>query len=157
MTPWGAGWRFPLYLRIWIAVLLAVGLLTLAFGWLWRLNAEQQPAPALPREHAQRPGERGASVLERVSGDERHRELEHRAERAARLDADDRVVANLRANSNRLTSRMPLQKLQVLNYVIRTDIRTTVILFLLCLLIFMGRMTTMICRTLMCYQHSSEK
>ena len=46
MTPWGAGWRFPLYLRIWIAVLLAVGLLTLAAGWLWRLNAEQQqPSP----------------------------------------------------------------------------------------------------------------
>jgi two-component system OmpR family sensor kinase len=36
--------RFPLYLRLWLAVLLGVLLLTLAFGWLWRLNAEQAPA-----------------------------------------------------------------------------------------------------------------
>jgi two-component system OmpR family sensor kinase len=36
--------RFPLYLRLWLAVLLGVLLLTLAFGWLWRLNAEQGPA-----------------------------------------------------------------------------------------------------------------
>ncbi len=43
MTAWSAGWRFPLYLRIWIAVIVAVGLLTVAFGWLWRLNTEQQP------------------------------------------------------------------------------------------------------------------
>jgi two-component system, OmpR family, sensor kinase len=44
MTAWNAGWRFPLYLRIWIAVVVAVGLITIAFGWLWRLNTEQQPA-----------------------------------------------------------------------------------------------------------------
>jgi hypothetical protein len=44
MNSWNAGWRFPLYLRIWIAVVVAVGLLTIAFGWLWRLNTEQQPA-----------------------------------------------------------------------------------------------------------------
>ena len=44
MNPWNAGWRFPLYLRIWLAVIVAVGLLTVAFGWLWRLNTEQQPA-----------------------------------------------------------------------------------------------------------------
>ncbi|HEX7889877.1 MAG TPA: ATP-binding protein [Ramlibacter sp.] len=43
MTSWNAHWRFPLYLRIWIAVIVAVGLLTIAFGWLWRVNAEQQP------------------------------------------------------------------------------------------------------------------
>ena len=36
--------RFPLYLRIWLAVVVAVGLLTFAFGWLWRSNAEQAPA-----------------------------------------------------------------------------------------------------------------
>ena len=35
--------KFPLYLRLWLAVLLAVLLLTLVFGWLWRLNAEQAP------------------------------------------------------------------------------------------------------------------
>jgi signal transduction histidine kinase len=35
-----------LYLRIWLAVLLAVTVLTLAFGWLWRVNAENLP----PRE-----------------------------------------------------------------------------------------------------------
>jgi two-component system, OmpR family, sensor kinase len=44
MTAWNAGWRFPLYLRIWIAVVVAVGLITIAFGWLWRVNTEQQPA-----------------------------------------------------------------------------------------------------------------
>ncbi|MCC2673879.1 MAG: putative histidine kinase, classic [Ramlibacter sp.] len=43
MTAWNAHWRFPLYLRIWIAVILAVGLLTIAFGWLWRINTEQAP------------------------------------------------------------------------------------------------------------------
>jgi signal transduction histidine kinase len=43
MTAWNAHWRFPLYLRIWLAVIVAVGLLTVAFGWLWRLNSEQVP------------------------------------------------------------------------------------------------------------------
>lgn len=41
-------WRplgIPLYLRIWIAVVLAVAVLTVAFGWLWRLNAEQAQTP----------------------------------------------------------------------------------------------------------------
>ncbi len=37
-----------LYLRIWLAVVGAVVLLTLIFGWIWRLEAE--------RERAQRPG-----------------------------------------------------------------------------------------------------
>ena len=46
MTAWNAGWRFPLYLRIWLAVVITVGLLTIAFGWLWRINAEQQERPA---------------------------------------------------------------------------------------------------------------
>jgi signal transduction histidine kinase len=32
-----------LYLRIWLAVILAVALVTLAFGWMLRLNTEQQP------------------------------------------------------------------------------------------------------------------
>ena len=36
--------RFPIYLRIWLAVVVAVGILTFAFGWLWRVNAEQAPA-----------------------------------------------------------------------------------------------------------------
>jgi signal transduction histidine kinase len=44
MTPWQARFRFPLYLRIWLAVVLAVLVLTIAFGWLWRINAEQSPA-----------------------------------------------------------------------------------------------------------------
>jgi signal transduction histidine kinase len=43
MTAWNARWRFPLYLRIWIAVIATVGLLTVAFGWLWRMNQEQTP------------------------------------------------------------------------------------------------------------------
>jgi signal transduction histidine kinase len=46
VTPWHARFRVPLYLRIWLAVLLAVTVLTLAFGWLWRVNAENLP----PRE-----------------------------------------------------------------------------------------------------------
>lgn len=43
MTPWSDGWRFPLYLRIWLAVLAAVASLTIVFGWLWRLSTEQAP------------------------------------------------------------------------------------------------------------------
>ena len=43
MVPWHARFRVPLYLRIWLAVVLAVAVLTVAFGWLWRLNAEQAP------------------------------------------------------------------------------------------------------------------
>ena len=46
MTPWHGRFRFPLYLRLWLAVVVAVALLTIAFGWLWRINAEQAP----PRE-----------------------------------------------------------------------------------------------------------
>ena len=34
MAPWGGRFRFPLYLRLWLAVVLAVVLLTLAFGYL---------------------------------------------------------------------------------------------------------------------------
>jgi two-component system OmpR family sensor kinase len=43
VTPWRARFRVPLYLRIWLAVVLAVAVLTLAFGWLWRLSSEQVP------------------------------------------------------------------------------------------------------------------
>jgi signal transduction histidine kinase len=46
MTAWNAQLRFPLYVRIWLAVVVTVGLLTVAFGWLWRINAEQQERPA---------------------------------------------------------------------------------------------------------------
>jgi two-component system, OmpR family, sensor kinase len=42
MTPWRARFRVPLYLRLWLAVVLAVAVLTLAFGWLWRMNVDQQ-------------------------------------------------------------------------------------------------------------------
>jgi len=44
MAPWGGRFRFPLYLRLWLAVVLAVVLLTLAFGYLWRATAQQAPA-----------------------------------------------------------------------------------------------------------------
>jgi len=44
MVAWRARFRFPLYLRLWLAVVAAVAVLTLAFGWLWRANAEQAPA-----------------------------------------------------------------------------------------------------------------
>ena len=43
MTPWRARFRFPLYLRIWLAVVVAVAVLTIAFGWLWRVSSEQVP------------------------------------------------------------------------------------------------------------------
>ena len=44
MVPWQGRFRFPLYLRLWLAVVAAVAVLTIAFGWLWRMNAEQPPA-----------------------------------------------------------------------------------------------------------------
>jgi signal transduction histidine kinase len=50
MTAWNAGWRFPLYLRIWLAVIVAVGAITIAFGWLWRLNQEEQRQQQPARE-----------------------------------------------------------------------------------------------------------
>src|SRR5213082_1350027 len=43
MTPWQARARFPLYLRIWLAVVAAVIVLSIAFGWLWRRSNEQLP------------------------------------------------------------------------------------------------------------------
>jgi two-component system OmpR family sensor kinase len=48
-----------LYLRIWLAVVAAVTVLTLLFGWLWRMEAE--------RERAQRPGRE--IVLRNASGE----------------------------------------------------------------------------------------
>jgi signal transduction histidine kinase len=44
MDPWRAHFRIPLYLRLWLAVVLAVALLTIAFGFLWRVNVDQSPA-----------------------------------------------------------------------------------------------------------------
>jgi signal transduction histidine kinase len=43
MADWNARLRFPLYLRIWLAVVVTVGALTIVFGWLWRLNTEPVP------------------------------------------------------------------------------------------------------------------
>ncbi|HSH88844.1 MAG TPA: ATP-binding protein [Ramlibacter sp.] len=43
MQSWRSRFRVPLYLRIWIAVVVAVAVLTIAFGYLWRMNAEQAP------------------------------------------------------------------------------------------------------------------
>jgi len=43
MTAWQSRTRFPLWLRIWIAVIAAVAVLTIMFGWLWRLSNEQIP------------------------------------------------------------------------------------------------------------------
>jgi two-component system OmpR family sensor kinase len=43
MTAWQARWRFPLYLRIWLAVVAAVVVLSVAFGWLWRTSSAQVP------------------------------------------------------------------------------------------------------------------
>lgn len=50
MTAWNARWRFPLYLRIWLAVLATVGVLTVAFLWLMRLGWEQQQQQVPARE-----------------------------------------------------------------------------------------------------------
>jgi two-component system, OmpR family, sensor kinase len=44
MAPWRGRFRVPLYLRLWLAVVVAVLLLTLAFGYLWRATAQQAPA-----------------------------------------------------------------------------------------------------------------
>jgi signal transduction histidine kinase len=43
MTSWQARGRFPLYLRIWLAVVAAVVVLSVAFGWLWRQSNAQIP------------------------------------------------------------------------------------------------------------------
>ncbi|HSV52223.1 MAG TPA: ATP-binding protein [Burkholderiaceae bacterium] len=38
--PAGRKWALPLSLRIWLAVVVAVTVLTLVFGWLWSINAD---------------------------------------------------------------------------------------------------------------------
>jgi two-component system OmpR family sensor kinase len=43
MTSWQAHWRFPLYLRIWLAVVATVAVLSIAFGWLWHRSTTQIP------------------------------------------------------------------------------------------------------------------
>jgi two-component system OmpR family sensor kinase len=43
VVPWQGRFRFPLYLRLWLAVVAAVAVLTIAFSYLWRLNADNQP------------------------------------------------------------------------------------------------------------------
>ncbi|HVZ42704.1 MAG TPA: ATP-binding protein [Ramlibacter sp.] len=43
MQSWREHWRFPLYLRIWLAVVAAVAVLTVFFGWLWQANRDQTP------------------------------------------------------------------------------------------------------------------
>lgn len=43
MTAWQAHWRFPLYLRIWLAVVATVAVLSIAFGWLWHRSTAQIP------------------------------------------------------------------------------------------------------------------
>ena len=57
MHPWNAQWRFPLYLRIWIAVIAAVSVLTFAFGWLWQQNRQQQ------HRHGEHPFRNDESVV----------------------------------------------------------------------------------------------
>ncbi|MCE1251163.1 MAG: HAMP domain-containing protein, partial [Comamonadaceae bacterium] len=51
MTPWRAlarAFSQRLYLRIWLAVVGGVALLTLLVGWAWRIAAEQNNAPLAP-------------------------------------------------------------------------------------------------------------
>ena len=42
--------RLPLYLRIWLAVIGAVLVITLAFAWLWRANDDEAPSGLRGRE-----------------------------------------------------------------------------------------------------------
>ncbi len=42
MSDWTSRWRFPLYLRLWLAVVLAVFILTFFFGWILREQREAQ-------------------------------------------------------------------------------------------------------------------
>jgi signal transduction histidine kinase len=42
MTAWTSRWRFPLYLRLWLAVVLAVFVLTFVFGWILREQRERE-------------------------------------------------------------------------------------------------------------------
>jgi signal transduction histidine kinase len=42
MTDWIRRWRFPLYLRIWLAVVLAVFVLTAVAGWILREQRERE-------------------------------------------------------------------------------------------------------------------
>ena len=45
MTPWQGRWRVPLYVRIWLAVVAAVAVLSIASGWLWRMSIDQRELP----------------------------------------------------------------------------------------------------------------
>ena len=50
MTPWSASWRFPLYLRIWLAVVVAVFVLTTGFGLILREQRERERENTPPRQ-----------------------------------------------------------------------------------------------------------
>ena len=43
MVSWQGRFRVPLYLRLWLAVVVAVAVITIAFGYLWRINSDQPP------------------------------------------------------------------------------------------------------------------
>jgi signal transduction histidine kinase len=62
-----------LYLRIWLGVVLAIVILTLAVGWVWRMNAEDRPLPlreVVVRNEAGQVIGRAQSAADRQLGDE---------------------------------------------------------------------------------------
>ena len=69
MNPSSAPRRFPglpLYLRIWLAVVGAVLVITLAFAWLWRANADEAPSGIRGREREIILRDAGGEVLGRT-------------------------------------------------------------------------------------------
>ncbi|MGE4241306.1 ATP-binding protein [Ramlibacter sp.] len=50
MTPWAARWRFPLSLRIWLAVVCTIFVLTFIFGWVLREQRERDREQTPPRQ-----------------------------------------------------------------------------------------------------------
>ena len=60
-----------LYLRIWLAIVVAVGLLALAVGGLWQVALDSQREQALGRHHAHQSGGQEAPGQEAA---QRHRQ-----------------------------------------------------------------------------------
>ena len=84
-----------LYIRIWLAVVMAVAVLILLVGWIWRLAAEPPLRDVVVRDEAGQIIGRGRSHRLSAEGEERPWEELHELERLVRSPAGPASQANI--------------------------------------------------------------